>query len=79
MQSQAAAEGLGVAVRPTFLVHELLRNKRLVRILDGWEADESTIYAVYPTRQFLPPKVRSFIDSMVERFGPTPYWDEGIA
>jgi len=74
----AAAEGLGVIVQPTFLVYEWLRAKKLVRILDGWTIDDSTVYAVYPNRQFLPPKVRSFIDFLLERFGPEPYWDKGI-
>ena len=74
----AAAAGLGVILQPTFLAYEALRTKRLVRILDGWQADELTIYAVYPNRQFLPLKVRSFIDFLVERFGPNPYWDKDI-
>ena len=74
----AAAAGLGVIVQPTFLVYELLRTRKLVRILDGWEAEALTIYAVYPNRQFLPPKVRSFIDFMVERFSDEPYWDKDI-
>ena len=74
----AAVEGLGVIVQPTFLVYELLREKKLSRILEGWETDDSTIYAVYPSRQFLTPKVRSFIDFLVERFGQNPYWDKGI-
>jgi DNA-binding transcriptional LysR family regulator len=71
----AAADGLGIIVQPTFLVYELLREKRLVRILEEWETEGSTIYAVYPSRQFLTPKVRSFIDFLVERFGDNPYWD----
>jgi DNA-binding transcriptional LysR family regulator len=74
----AAAAGLGVVVQPTFLVYELLRAKKLVRILEGWELDVLTIYAIYPNRQFLPPKVRSFIDFLVEHFGPNPYWDKDI-
>ena len=78
MLCSAAAEGLGVILQPTFLVYELLRTKKLVRILEGWEPDEFTIFAVYPNRQFLPPKVRSFIDFLVERFGPDPYWDRGL-
>ena len=76
--SLAAVDGLGVAVQPTFLVYDLLRAKKLVRIMEDWQADDLTIFAVYPSRQFLPPKVRSFIDFMVERFGDNPYWDEGI-
>jgi DNA-binding transcriptional LysR family regulator len=73
--SNAAAESLGITVQPTFVIYELLRQKKLLRVMDGWEADELTIYAVYPSRQFLPPKVRTFIDFMIERFGGTPYWD----
>lgn len=71
----AAIEGLGVILHPTFLVFEALRQKQLVRILSDWEADELSVFAVYPHRKFLPPKVRSFIDFLAERFGPEPYWD----
>jgi len=71
----AAIEGLGVILEPTFLVFEALRQKRLVRILSDWEADEFSVFAVYPNRKFLPPKVRSFIDFLADRFGPEPYWD----
>lgn len=71
----AAIEGLGVILEPTFLVFEALRQKRLVRILSEWETDEFSVFAVYPHRKYLPPKVRSFIDFLAERFGPEPYWD----
>src|SRR5216684_1467996 len=54
----AAVEGLGVILQPAFIVYELLREKKLARILEGWETDDFTIYAVYPSRQFLTPKVR---------------------
>ena len=76
----AAAEGLGVIAQPSFLVYELLREGKLVRILEDWEVGEpSTVYAVYPSRQFLTAKVRSFIDFLLERFGENPYWDQGLA
>lgn len=71
----AAIEGLGVILAPTFLVFEALRQKKLVRILPDWEADELSVFAVYPHRKYLPPKVRSFIDFLAERFGPEPYWE----
>jgi DNA-binding transcriptional LysR family regulator len=73
----AAAAGLGIALEPTFIAHELLRSGKLVRILRGWEVDLYTIYAVYPSRQLLPPKVRTFVDFLVERFR-APYWDVGV-
>ncbi len=74
----AAAGGLGIVYQPTFLTHEALRSGRLVRLFSEWETDTFWAYAVYPHRQFLLPKVRSFIDFMAEFFGPHPYWDEGI-
>ncbi|MCM2339729.1 LysR family transcriptional regulator [Rhodoferax sp.] len=74
----AAIEGLGVILQPTFLIYEALREKKLVRILSDWETDDLTVFAVYPNRKFLSPKVRSFIDFLAERFGPEPYWDFDI-
>lgn len=75
---RAAAGGLGIIYQPSFLAHESLRSGALVRILPEWETDTLSAYAVYPHRQFLLPKVRSFIDFMVEHFGPRPFWDQGI-
>jgi DNA-binding transcriptional LysR family regulator len=74
----AAAEGVGIVLQPTFLAHELLRSRKLVRVLEDWTVDPLTIYAVYPDRQYLPPKVRTLIDFLVARFGARPYWDQGL-
>jgi DNA-binding transcriptional LysR family regulator len=74
----AAVGGLGIIYQPSFLVHELIRNGRLVRLFPEWDADMYWAYAVYPHRKFLLPKVRSFIDFMVEYFGSAPYWDKDI-
>ena len=71
----AAVEGLGVMYEPTFLAYEALRQRRLLRVLPDWEPDEFSMFAVYPSRKFVSPKVRSFVDFLVERFGPEPYWD----
>jgi len=74
----AAAGSLGVVYQPSFLAHELLRCGRLVRLFPDWETDTFNAYAVYPHRKFLSPKVRSFIDFIVEYFGPQPYWDKDL-
>jgi len=71
----AATEDLGVTLQPDFLIFEALRERKLVQILADWETDELGIFAVYPNRKFLPPKVRNFIDFLADRFGPKPYWD----
>ena len=73
----AALEGLGVICEPTFVIGDQLKQKRLVHILPDWESDEFTMFAVYPSRKFLPPKVRSFIDFLGERFSPERNWELG--
>lgn len=75
MVVNAAVDGLGVVLEPDFLVYEALRAGQLVRILPDWETDQLFVFAVYPNRKFLPPKVRTFIDFLVEHFEPVPYWD----
>jgi DNA-binding transcriptional LysR family regulator len=70
----AAVEGMGIIYEPDFLVYEAIQQKRLVPILKDWEPDEFSLFAVYANRQFLPPKVRSFIDFLVEYFGDQPYF-----
>ena len=74
----AAAAGLGIVLQPAFFVHALVRAGELTRVLPAWEAESATVYAVYPSRQFLAPKVRSFVDFLVERFGSDPGWDRDI-
>jgi DNA-binding transcriptional LysR family regulator len=70
----AAIEGLGIIRQPAFVVADALRKKTLVRILPDWDAGEHAVSAVYPNRQYLPPKVRTFIDFLVERFNRKPDW-----
>jgi DNA-binding transcriptional LysR family regulator len=72
----AAVRGLGVILLPTFYVGEDIREGRLVSVLEDHRfARDVAVYAVYPVRKHLPPKVRLFVDLLVERFGPEPYWD----
>ncbi len=76
----AALGGLGIAFMPSFICAEDLRAGRLARLLPGWrDAADSMIAAVYPASRNLSPKVRVFVDFLAERFGGTPYWDEGLS
>jgi DNA-binding transcriptional LysR family regulator len=45
-----------------------VRAGRLRTALDHWTADVATLYSVYPSRQFVVPKVRTFVDFLVEEF-----------
>jgi DNA-binding transcriptional LysR family regulator len=70
-----ALTGHGIIMLPTFYVWESLQRGDLVPILENYSLATMNAYAVYPTTRYLPRKVRSLIDFLVERFGDTPYWD----
>lgn len=73
---EAVLSGLGIAFRSTWDVGPDLRAGRLVQVLPDWEGSSDVgLYAVYPSRQHLPAKVRAFIDFLAELYGPQPYWD----
>ena len=71
----AVLSGLGVYMAPTFIIGEDLRAGRLKAVLGEFTEPDRDIYAVYPATRHLSAKVRAFIDFLVERFGPEPYWD----
>ncbi|MBT5192379.1 MAG: LysR family transcriptional regulator [Rhodospirillaceae bacterium] len=71
-----ALAGTGIMVLPTFIVGKQLRAGTLVEILPGCLPQTHDIFAVYPHRRHLTRKVRAFVDFLVARFGPEPYWDD---
>jgi DNA-binding transcriptional LysR family regulator len=62
----AAVAALGIAYLPDFLVAQDIAAGRLQPVLPGLPAEEVKIVAIYPTRRLLEPRVRRFIDLMVE-------------
>ena len=70
-----AIAGGGIAMHPTFIAGEALAQGKVVRILNDYEPDPMGLYMVYANRQFLPSKVRSFVDFASDFYGDTPYWD----
>lgn len=72
---EAVIHGAGIMLTPAFIVGSDIKAGRLLEILSGYEAREISIYAVYPERRHLLPKVRVFIDFMKDRFSDPPYWD----
>ncbi|WGZ95228.1 MAG: LysR family transcriptional regulator [Candidatus Thiothrix putei] len=62
---QAAIAGMGVALLPDFELQEALAKGELVRILPEYSAQTVSVYAVYPSRQFLPEKTRALVDFLI--------------
>ncbi|TKC90263.1 LysR family transcriptional regulator [Trinickia terrae] len=72
----ALLDGFGIAIKSTWDVAAHLASGRLVTVLDGYPLAETVaIWAVYPTRAFVPAKTTAFIDFLAAHFGDPPYWD----
>ena len=74
----AALEGGGLAVLPTYAVSDDLHSGKLRRVLTSYEVLGNfgdAIYAVYLPNRFLAPKVRAFVDFLIEKLGDEPYWE----
>ncbi|MCC8391522.1 LysR family transcriptional regulator [Paraburkholderia sp. MMS20-SJTR3] len=70
MQKQAALGAMGIALLPLEMVEDELRAGTLVRVLDGYTVlnGDVAVSLVYPSREFVPRKVREFIDLAVGYF-----------
>lgn len=71
----AALQHAGVVLQPSFLVGEDLRSGALVEVLPGYRSAELGVYAVYPSRKHVSPKVRLLIDFLARAFRARP-WPE---
>jgi len=63
-----ALEHHGVVLQPTFLIGRDLADGTLVELMPEFHAQELGIYAIYPTRKHVSPKVRALIEFLAERF-----------
>ncbi|UUX49879.1 LysR family transcriptional regulator [Nisaea acidiphila] len=71
---QTVLAGGGLAMLAAFMAGEHVKTGKLVTLLDDYVREDVPIYAVYPSGRHLSPKVRAFVDFLVELYGPSPYW-----
>lgn len=64
----AAIGGLGIAYLPSFLYAEPMRQGQLEDAIPELPMETQGIYAIYPPGRYTQPKVRAFIDFLVEQF-----------
>ena len=73
---RAAVAGMGLIRAGNFTVAADISTGRLVPVLADHELPpETNIYAVYPHNRHLSPKVRAFVDMLVDAFLPVPPWE----
>jgi|TARA_B100001971_G_C18213758_1_gene552466 DNA-binding transcriptional LysR family regulator len=62
----ACIAGLGITFLPKFSANSAVKNKELVEIFSDWEIEPFSIYAVYPSREWMPEKLRVFLKYLKE-------------
>lgn len=63
-----AANGGGIALLPRHIARDRLFKLDLVPVLSQYHAGEIGLYLLYPHREYLPVKVRRFIDFVLQKF-----------
>ncbi|AHL75507.1 LysR family transcriptional regulator [Stutzerimonas stutzeri] len=71
----AAIAGLGIALLPTFFVHESLESGALTSMDIGVRAEGAELFLTYPPGHRSSAKIRALADSLRQSFGDPPYWD----
>lgn len=69
----AALAHQGIVLQPSFLVGAHLKSGALVELLPQFRSIELGIYAVYPTRKHVTPKVRLLIDFLADALCTQPW------
>ncbi len=63
----------GLVIQPSFLVADDVKSGALVELMPDYRSIEMGIYAMYPTRKHVLPKVRLLIDYLVDAFKVKPW------
>lgn len=66
---QATLDGLGLGLFPDFFVEREMADGRLRALLPDYRTPEASVNAVYASRRQVLPKVRAFVDFLVDQFG----------
>lgn len=67
---QAAIAGLGICQLPEFYLHSFLADGSLKVLLEDCRPKDEPIWAVYPQRRHLLPKVRVLVERLQQSLGP---------
>ncbi len=65
----ALRAGFGLSLIPWLYVHKDIEQGRLRTVLNDWSTVETSVYAIYPSRQYVAAKLRAFLDFLIEELG----------
>lgn len=71
----AALAGLGLALLPTFFIHDEISKGLLVAVDVGWQAEGAELFLTYPRDHGASAKIRALGESLRRSFEDPPYWE----
>ena len=71
MLLKMARQGLGVVALPDWMGKEFVENGELTQLLEQWSNNYLPMYAVYHASEYLPQRIRVFIDFLAEHLSST--------
>lgn len=76
---EALIGGMGLGLRGTWEIGQEIQNGSLNVVLPQYRgSSKMAIYAVYPSRDFMPAKVDVLLEFLGQHFGPDPYWERAL-
>jgi DNA-binding transcriptional LysR family regulator len=73
--TQWCLSGQGIAMKDVWEVAPHIKEGRLIEVLPEFPPASYPITALYPHSQYLPPRVRQFVDFLVDHLGNPPPWE----
>ena len=70
---RAARAGLGIAMLPRLTTIDDVNAGRLVTLLDAFCPMKVKIYAILPSRRYVPTRTRAILDFLIAEFAQTPF------
>ncbi len=64
--TEAAAQGMGIALQPVFIAEEAIASGKVVTLLEEFKSPELGIYAMLPSNRQVPYRVRVLMDFLAE-------------
>ena len=77
---QCALAGMGITLQARWMVGKELRAGQLIDLFPNYHVtaalDDAAAWLLYPSRTYLPQKVRVFVDFLANKFKDGPPWDQ---
>ena len=74
----SAISGFGIIQLPTYLTKKEVDNCQLIPLLEEYTVNDEPIRIIYPSKKHLSPRIRMFIDFLIEQWTDVPPWERKV-